>query len=103
MNQRMDEYALLRDAGGMNAMREHVEDWQTAGIIHAAISTGGGSLQAVNELLRVESTHTAVTGDAVAIGERLRAEDGTEYLCTYAIPGERRRLNLLYLKAVTAP
>lgn len=98
MNARLEPFELTRAAEETNDMREKVRVWQNVGTIRAAISTGGGSLQTQNELLRVESTHTAVTWDSVEIGDRFGG-----YEVTYVIPGGRRRMHQLFLKRVDAP
>lgn len=103
MNARLEPYTLLRAEETANGWNEAVKNWQSAGTVKAAVSTAGGALQTQNELLRIESTHTAVTWDAVKTGERLRASDGAVYEVTYVIPGTRRRMAQLFLKRVDPP
>lgn len=98
MNARMDTYRRMRPEETLNAWNETVTAWQDAGDVRAAVSDGGGALQELNMLYRIESTHTAVTWDDVRAGERLLAEDGAEYRVEYAIPGGRRRMAQLFLK-----
>lgn len=99
----MDVYDRMRLVEGTNAWHEKLAEWQAAGTVRAALSTANGALQAKNELLRIESTHTAVTRDAVKTGERLRARSGETYDVTYVIPGTRRRLTQVFLKAIQPP
>lgn len=106
MKARLEAYAHWRKAEALNAMREAVVTWQKIGTVRMALSTGGGSLNTQNELLRIDSTHTAATWDAVQVGDRLReAGDagGTGYEVTYIIDGGRRRMHQLFLKREEAP
>lgn len=90
---------LYRRAETLNALNEAVEAWQEAGTVRAALSEGGGSLNQLNQLRRVDSTHTAVTWDSVKPGEAIAPEGAAEvYLVTYAIDGGGRRMNQLFLK-----
>lgn len=98
MNARLTEYTLTRAAEAPNAWKERVKSWQEIGTIRAAISTASGSLQTQNDLLRIESTHTAVTWDDVKTGDRFGG-----FEVTYVIPGGRRRMHQLFLKRVDPP
>ena len=104
MNYRLEPCDLYRETQTVNAMKETVTAWSKVGTIRAAISAAtGGTVQRVNDLMRVESTHTAVTWDAVQIGDRLRRTEedtgsGTGFQVLYIIPGGRRKLNQLFLK-----
>ncbi len=95
---RMEQYELMRAAETPNAWKERVKSWQQIGTIKAAISTASGALQTQNELLRIESTHTAVTWDNVKTGDRFGG-----FEVTYVIPGGRRRMHQLFLKRVDPP
>ncbi len=103
MNARLEPFTLLKPAETANAWKEGVIAWQASGTIRAAVSTGGGSLNTQNELLRIDSTHTAVTWDDVKTGERIRRDGEAPFEVTYVIPGGRRRMNQLFLKVVEAP
>lgn len=108
MNYRLAPYALYRAAEAVNAMKEAVPAWEQVGTIRAAVSAAtGGSLQRINDLMRLESTHTAATWDAVEVGDRLRPlEDdgaGTGYRVEYIIPGGRRKMHQLFLKRTDDP
>ena len=99
----MDVYDRMRPVEGTNAWHEKLAEWQVAGTVRAALSTASGALGEQNELLRIESTHTAVTHDAVGTGDRLRSKGGEVYEVTYVIPGTRRRMAQLFLKVVSRP
>lgn len=107
MKARLEAYAHWRKAEALNAMREAVVTWQNIGTVRMALSTGGGSLNTQNELLRIDSTHTAATWDAVQVGDRLREPNGdgggTGYEVTYIIDGGRRRMHQLFLKREDEP
>ncbi len=105
MNGRMQALTLYRRAETVNALREKQTSWQEAGTVRCAISEGtGGGLAATNDLMRIDSTHTAVTWDAVQPGERLREAgsdgSGTGYEVLKVIDGGRRRMHQLFLKRV---
>lgn len=105
MNARLEPCVLTRKAERLNGWNEEEAEWQEAGTVRAAISAGtGGGLMTVNELLRIESTHTAVTWDDVRVGDRIRATDddgsGTGWEVVYRIDGGRRRMHQLFLKRV---
>lgn len=88
----MEEYALTRAAEALNEWNEREKTWRAAGTIRAAVSTLSGSQQTTNELLRISSTHTALTRDEVKPGDRFGG-----YRVDYVIPGGGRRLNQLFL------
>lgn len=100
MMERLEPFTLIRRTETVNAYREKVVNWQSAGTIRAALSEGGGSLAAVNELRRIDSTHTGVTWDAVKTGERIAREGEAPYEVQYVIDGGRRRMHQLFLKRV---
>ena len=105
MNARLEPYVLTRKAERLNGYLESVAEWQAQGTVRAAISAGtGGGLQSTNDLMRIESTHTAVTWDDVKVGDRLRAPNddgsGTGWEVVYRIDGGRRRMHQLFLKRV---
>lgn len=102
MRQRMDDLTLLRKTTTINAWREAVTEWTESGTIKAALSEGGGRVETINELQRIDATHTAVTAAAVRTGERLRAADGREYDVRYVVPADGRRYAQLYLRTVEA-
>lgn len=91
MMQRMEEYDLLRPVFHENERYEQVAEWRTVDTIRAAVSTATGKVSELNQILRVESTHTAITRDTVQVGDRFGG-----YQVTYVIPG--RRFSTLYLK-----
>ena len=107
MNIRLEPYVLYRETQAVNAMKEAVSAWTSQGTIRAAISAGtGGSLNRVNDLQRIDSTHTAATWDAVQVGDRLRKDGesgGSGYKVLYIIPGGRRKMHQLFLKRVDDP
>jgi hypothetical protein len=103
VNARLEPFTLKRKTETANAWKEKVPVWETVGAIRAAISTASGSLQTQNELLRIESTHTAVTWDEVRVGDRLERAGEAPFEVTYVIPGTRRRMAQLFLKAVEGP
>ena len=102
MMQRMEPFDRMRPVETVNTWREKVVTWISEGTVKAAISDGGGKLQEINMLYRIESTHTAVTWDTVQTGERLRTPGGTEFRVEYVIPGGRWRMSQLYLKRIEA-
>lgn len=107
MNQRLEPYALWRGSEAQNALRETVVTWYQAGTVRAAVSVGSGSLSTQNELKRVDGTHTAVTWDAVQIGDRLRKSEGdatgTSFEVLFIVDGGRRRMHQLYLRREDEP
>lgn len=103
MNARLEPFTLKRKAETANAWKESVAEWQDAGTIRAAVSTASGSLNVQNELLRIESTHTAVTWDDVQTGDRIQRDGEAPFEVTYVIPGGRRRMNQLFLKRIDPP
>ena len=101
MNQRMDTYERLHPTVTPNSLKENITTWERVGKVRAAVSTANGQTQLLNELWRVESSHTAVTYDKVQLGERLRDARAT-YEVVFIIPGSWRRMHQLFLKQVTA-
>ena len=101
MIQRMETYDRLAPVEEKNELNEKEITWERVGAVRAAISTANGQTQALNELWRVESSHTALTHDAVKVGERLRDARAT-YEVVFIIPGTWRRMHQLFLKQVTA-
>lgn len=91
MMQRMQEYALMRRVNRLNDLCEQIAEWREAGRIRAAVSAASGNIHELNQILRIQSTHTAITRDSVQIGDRFGGFD-----VTYVVPG--RRFNVLYLK-----
>jgi len=106
MMQRLEPFTLFRrDTANEepNAFAEVVPSWIEAGEIRAAISDGtGGGANTMNDLVRKNTTHTAVTWDDVKVGERLRrpgeTAQGTGYDVVHVIPGGRRRMTQLFLR-----
>lgn len=90
MLQRMDIYTLERCTIEKNDLLEDVKIWKEIGKIRAAVSVSTGSTLEQNQLLRISSTHKAVTMDNVLSGDRFGG-----YLVDYVIPG--RIYNQLYL------
>ena len=90
MLQRMEIYTLERCTIEKNDLLEDVKIWKQIGKIQAAISASTGSTLEQNQLLRISSTHKAVTMDNVLAGDRFGG-----YLVDYVIPG--RIYNQLYL------
>ena len=93
MMQRFETFPLTRASVTKNAWAEEIKAWAVVGTVRAAVSDGGGSLQEINELLRIASTHTAVTYDECLAGDRF---GGYEVL--YVTRGNGRRANTLYLR-----
>ena len=91
MMQRMEEYDLLRPVFHENERYEQFAEWRTVDTIRAAVSTATGKVSELNQILRIESTHTAITRDTAQVGDRFGG-----YQVNYVIPG--RRFNVLYLK-----
>lgn len=90
MLQRMDIFTLERCTIEKNDLFEDVKIWKQIGKIRAAVSVSTGSTLEQNQLLRISSTHKAVTMDNVQVGDRFGG-----YLVDYVIPG--RIYNQLYL------
>lgn len=108
MNARLIPCGHWRRSETVNGWQEAVADWAEIGTVRAAVSAGtGGALQRVNEIARVESTHTAATWDTVEVGDRLRPREGdvpgTGYEVLYVIPGGRRRMHQLFLRRTDFP
>ena len=102
---RLEPCALWRRTETENAWAEAEDVWERAGTVRCDISAGtGGGLTRVNDLLRMESTHTGATWDAVQVGDRLRPEDdeggGTGYEVLYVVNGGMRKMHQLYMKKV---
>lgn len=87
MMQRMPEYDVLRCTVEQNEYMERVKTWKSVGKIRAALSVATGSKQELNQALRVNSTHRAVTPGSVEVWDRLQAPDGATYAVDYIIPG----------------
>lgn len=90
MMQRMKPYTLERKVNRMNDLCEQVASWETVGTIRAAVSVAGGSRNELNQVLRIDSTHTGVTYDDVRTGDRFGG-----YRVQYVADGTR--LRTLYL------
>ena len=90
MLQRMEEYTLERCTIEKNDMMEDIKIWKEIGTILAAISVATGNIQETNQILRISSTHNAITQSDVKIGDRFGG-----YNVDYCIPG--RRYNRLLL------
>ena len=90
MLQRMEKYTLERCTIQKNEMLEDVKIWKRVKEISAAISVSTGSTLEQNQLLRISSTHRAVTMDDVCVGDRFGG-----YTVDYVISG--RIYNQLYL------
>lgn len=90
MLQRMDIFTLERCTIKKNDLLEDIKVWKEIGKIRAAVSVSTGSTLEQNQLLRISSTHKAVTMDNVQTGDRFGG-----YLVDYVIPG--RIYNQLYL------
>lgn len=81
MMQRMQAYELERYETAENEWNEQIKRWKPAGMIRAAVSVGNGNTRS-GEMIRVSSTHTAVTPDDVRAGDRFGG-----YVVDYVIPG----------------
>lgn len=90
MMQRMRRYALMRRVLKLNDLCEQVASWEAAGTIRAAVSLASGNQSETNQIMRLESTHTAVTYDDVRPGDRFGG-----YRVQYVADGPRMRT--LYL------
>ena len=90
MLQRMESYTLERCTIEKNEMFEDVKNWKQIGKIMAAVSVSTGSTLEQNQLLRISSTHKAITMDDVCAGDRFGG-----YTVDYVVPG--RIYNQLYL------
>ena len=90
MMQRMEPYTLERKVNRLNDLCEQVASWEAVGTIRAAVSVAGGSRNELNQVLRIDSTHTAVTYDDVRTGDRFGG-----YRVQYVADGPR--LRTLYL------
>ncbi len=96
MMQRMREYALMRKSNRLNEWNEQIAEWHEIGTIRAAVSLASGSTKELNQILRIESTHTAVTYDnTVQTGDRF---GGYEVLFV----NTGKRMNVLNLKRTDA-
>lgn len=84
MLQRMQEFELLRPRFTVNSLREEARSWESAGIIRAAVSVATGSTVEQNQMIRISSTHRAITQDDVHAGDKFGG-----YIVDYAIPGKR--------------
>ena len=82
MLQRMESYTLERCEIKKNDLLEDVKIWKRIGRIHAAVSVSTGSTLETNQLLRISSTHKAITQDDVRTGDRFGG-----YIVDFAIPG----------------
>ena len=103
MMARLEPLSQWRKAETLNQWTEAVPAWERVGTVRCVISAGtGGGLRQTNDLARIDSTHTAVTWDAVKVGDRLRDVDddgsGTGWEVQYVIGGGRRRMHQLFLK-----
>ena len=90
MLQRMESYILERCSVEKNEMLEDVKIWKQIGKIMAAVSVSTGSTLEQNQLLRISSTHKAITMNDVRAGDRFGG-----YMVDYVIPG--RIYNQLFL------
>ena len=90
MLQRMQEFDLLRPRIVVSDLGEEISFCDWIGRISAAVSVVSGSTVEQNQALRISSTHRAVTGDDVRVGDRFGG-----YVVDYAIPG--RRFTQLFL------
>ena len=88
--QRMRQYRLERAMITKNQLLEDVKTWKRVGTIMAAVSVSTGSAVEANQILRISSTHRAITPDAVQTGDRFGG-----YVVDYVIPG--RTYNQLFL------
>lgn len=69
--QRMQTYTLERASLRKNELMEDIREWRPVGKIQAAISVSTGSTQEINQIQRIESTHTALTTSSkVRAGDR---------------------------------
>lgn len=90
MLQKMEIYTLERCVIEKNELLEDVKVWKEVGKIRAAVSVSTGGTLEQNQLLRISSTHRAITMDNVLAGDRFGG-----YLVDFVIPG--RIYNQLYL------
>lgn len=93
MMQRMQKYALMRKTNHLNELYEQVPEWNQIGEIEAAVSLASGSQKELNQILRIEATHTAVTySTLVQTGDRF-----DKYEVLYVNRGSR--MTVLNLKS----
>ena len=86
MMQRIRSYALERRTERVNDLYEAVRVWEPVGTIRAAVSAAAGSTAELNQIRRIESTHTALTHDDVRVGDRFGG-----YVVDYVVEGARWR------------
>lgn len=86
MMQRIRSYALERRTERVNDLYEAVSVWKPVGTIRAAVSAAAGSTAELNQIRRIESTHTALTHDDVRVGDRFGG-----YVVDYVVEGARWR------------
>ena len=87
MMQKLRSFTLERRVERVNDLYETVVTWEPAGTIHAAVSVATGSAAEVNQIQRIQSTHTALThDDDVRAGDRFGG-----YLVDFVIDGTRWR------------
>lgn len=70
MIQRMQTFTLLKKVSTVNEWNEQVVTWKEAGTVRVAVSRATGSATLTNQILRIDSTHTGVTYDAINVGDR---------------------------------
>lgn len=86
MMQRLRLFTLERRVERVNGLYETVQGWELVGTIRAAVSVSTGSTTEVNQIQRIQSTHTALTHDDVRAGDRFGG-----YLVDFVIEGPRWR------------
>ena len=93
MMPKVKPYAHARRVETLNAWNERILTWEQLGTVYAAVSTASGNQQHLNDMLRIQATHTATTYSAdVEPGDRLG-----DYTVEYVIPGGGRRMAQLFL------
>lgn len=70
MIQKMVKFTLLRKANTLNEWNEQVATWKEHGKVRVAVSLASGSANTLNQLLRIDSTHTGITYDDIQVGDR---------------------------------
>ncbi len=70
MMQNMQTFTLLRKENTLNEWNEQIATWKESGEVHVAVSRATGTTASVNQVLRIDSTHTGVTYDKIATGDR---------------------------------
>ena len=70
MIQNMQTFTLLKKVNTLNEWNEQVATWKESGKVRVAVSHASGTTTLLNQLLRIDSTHTGVTYDKIEVGDR---------------------------------